>query len=108
MKYVEGISIAMNQALSEQDNTIIIGQGVTDFKAIFGTLETKSEHPDRIIETPISKRVYSVLCRCRFKWGIPNKHPHTRADFSLLAFNQIINLAAKYNICSVGSFPFLC
>ena len=105
MKYVEGISIAMNQALSEQDNTIIIGQGVTDFKAIFGTLEgLKSEHPDRIIETPISEESVLGFCVGAALNGAYPINTHIRADFSLLAFNQIINLAAKYKYMFGGLF----
>ena len=97
---------AMDSALSRSPNTIIIGQGVTDHKGIFGTTTGMVEKygRDRIIETPLSEEAVTGLCVGAALNGLYPINTHIRADFSLIAFNQIINLAAKYKYMFGGLF----
>jgi acetoin:2,6-dichlorophenolindophenol oxidoreductase subunit beta len=105
MKYVEGIAIAMREAFEEQDNTILLGQGVTDFKGIFDTVnDLYKDYPDRVYETPISEDSVLGVCIGASLNGMYPINTHIRADFSLLIFNQLINLAAKYKYMFGGLF----
>lgn len=105
MKYVEGISIAMRSAFEEQENTILLGQGVTDFKAIFNTVnDLHIDFPNRVFETPISEDSVLGMCIGASLNGMYPINTHIRADFSLLIFNQLINLGAKYKYMFGGLF----
>ena len=54
--YKGAIADAMKEVMEENENTIIIGQGVTDFKCIFGTIDgLHKRYPERVIETPLAE-----------------------------------------------------
>lgn len=103
--YKNAIAQAMNDALNEHANTILIGQGVNDFKGIFGTvLGLAQKYPDRVIETPIAEDSVAGICMGAALNGLYPINTHIRADFGLLIFNQLINLAAKYKYMFGGLF----
>src|SRR5215469_11276036 len=97
---------AMQAALADHPHTVIIGQGVTDHKGIFGTTtgltETFGRH--RVIETPLAEESIAGVCIGAALNGLYPINTHIRADFSLLCFNQLINLAAKYKYMFGGLF----
>ena len=88
--YKKAIASAMSEAMEANKNTIIIGQGVTDFKGIFDTMIGFSEkYPDRIIETPLAEDSVAGICiGASLNGGYPI-NTHIRADFGLLIFNQL-------------------
>ena len=51
------IADAMNAALADHDHTVIIGQGVTDHKGIFGTTTGLAEKfgKHRLVEVPLAE-----------------------------------------------------
>lgn len=104
--YRQGIFQAMHNALAQHDHTVILGQGVTDHKGIFGTTsglaQTFGEH--RVIETPLSEDGIAGVCIGAALNGLYPINTHIRADFVLLAANQIINLAAKYRYMFGGLY----
>ena len=103
--YRQALAEAMTSALSEHQNTFIIGQGVTDFKALFGTTEgLAASFPGRVIETPIAEDSIAGICIGAALNGMYPINTHIRADFSLLIFNQLLNLAAKYKYMFGGLF----
>ena len=103
--YRESIAQAMKEAMDYSPNTIIIGQGVTDFKGIFGTtLGLDQLYPNRIVETPIAEDSIAGICIGAALNGLYPINTHIRADFGLLIFNQLINLAAKYRYMFGGLF----
>jgi pyruvate/2-oxoglutarate/acetoin dehydrogenase E1 component len=106
LKYREALYNAMHDALAEHDNTLIIGQGATDHKGIFGTTTGLAEKfgSERVMETPLSEEGIAGVCVGAAVNGLYPINTHIRADFSLLAFNQIINLAAKYKYMFGGLF----
>ncbi|HXZ67882.1 MAG TPA: transketolase C-terminal domain-containing protein, partial [Alphaproteobacteria bacterium] len=106
MTYREGLAIAMRRALAEHDNTVIIGQGVTDHKGIFGTVSNlgKEFGAHRLIETPLSEEAITGICIGAALNGLYPINTHIRADFALLAMNQLVNLAAKYAYMFGGRF----
>jgi len=103
--YRDYLAEAMQQALSSSMDTIIIGQGVTDFKGIFGTTTNLyTNFPDRVIETPLSEEGITGICVGLALRGMYPINTHIRADFGLLAANQIINMAAKYKYMFGGHY----
>lgn len=103
--YREALSDAMQSALSENEKAFVIGQGVTDHKGIFGTTDAlQSDYSDRLIETPIAEDSIAGICLGAALNGMYPINTHIRADFGLLIFNQLINLAAKYKYMFGGLF----
>ena len=103
--YRSALSEAMRFALEHSPNSAIIGQGVTDHKGIFGTtLGLADEFPGRIIETPLAEDSIAGVCVGMALNGVYPINTHIRADFGLLTFNQLINLAAKYKYMFGGLF----
>ena len=104
MKYREALALAMTEAM-EDPRTLLIGQGVTDFKGIWGTTTGLSKKfPNRVIETPLSEDGVAGICIGSSLNGMYPINTHIRADFGLLIFNQLINLAAKYRYMFGGLF----
>ena len=103
--YRAAIEQSMLQAMEGSENTAIIGQGVTDHKGIFGTtLDFHHRFPGRVVETPLAEDSIAGICIGMALNGVYPINTHIRADFGLLAFNQIINLAAKYKYMFGGLF----
>ncbi|MEB3197674.1 MAG: transketolase C-terminal domain-containing protein [Candidatus Sericytochromatia bacterium] len=103
--YRDALADAMNWAMEAHDHTLIIGQGVSDFKGLFGTTSGLAErHPNRVIETPLAEDSIAGICIGAALNGMYPINTHIRADFGLLVFNQLINLAAKYRYMFGGLF----
>ncbi|MBF0561639.1 MAG: alpha-ketoacid dehydrogenase subunit beta [Alphaproteobacteria bacterium] len=105
MSYREALAAAMREALTRHDHTVIIGQGATDFKGIFGTITgLHREFPGRVIETPLSEDAATGVCIGAALNGLYPINTHIRADFGLLAINQLVNMAAKQKYMFGGLF----
>lgn len=103
--YRAALASAMDSAMANSPSTAIIGQGVTDHKGIFGTTSNLSERfPGRVIETPLAEDSIAGICIGMALNGMYPINTHIRADFGLLTFNQLINLAAKYKYMFGGLF----
>lgn len=103
--YRNALEVAMNKAMDENENTLILGQGVADFKGLFGTTSGLSiKYPNRVIETPLAEDSIAGICIGASLNGMYPINTHIRADFGLLVFNQLINLAAKYKYMFGGLF----
>lgn len=103
--YRQAIADAMSSAMAESDKTIILGQGVNDFRGLFGTTSGLAEkYPGRVIETPLAEDSIAGICIGAALNGMYPINTHIRADFGLLIFNQVINLAAKYRYMFGGLF----
>ena len=103
--YRSAIQEAMATAMGQSDNTVIIGQGVTDHKGIFDTVTGLSkEFPSRVIEAPLAEDSTAGACVGMALNGIYPINTHIRNDFAVLAMNQIVNLAAKYRYMFGGLF----
>ena len=104
-KYVDGIREAMHKSMSFNESVFIFGQGVRDHKAIFGSISGLLEiFDDRIIETPIAEESITGVCLGAATNGIFPILTHIRADFGLLAMNQMINMYSKYKYMYGGQF----
>ncbi len=102
--YREALADAMRAAMADHDHTLILGQGVSD--GIFGTTAGLAEAhgAHRVIETPLSEDAVTGICIGAALNGLYPINTHIRADFGLLAANQLINLAAKYRYMFGGLF----
>ena len=107
MQYGEAIRNGFNYLLDSYKSVIVIGQGLwspwyvgdtmRDLEKIYGT--------QRVIDTPVSELactgagVGAALC------GYRPIVTHPRVDFALLATDQMVNQAAKWNSMFGGNSP---
>ena len=106
MTYRDALASSMHSALETNPLAIILGQGVADHKGTFGTTLDLGEKfgAERIIETPLSEEGITGVCIGAALNGAYPINTHIRADFALLAMNQLVNLAAKYKYMFGGLF----
>ncbi|MCG9875861.1 MAG: alpha-ketoacid dehydrogenase subunit beta [Leptospiraceae bacterium] len=104
--YKNAIFQAMDSILAEKENSIILGQGVTDPTSIFGTTKGLAEKygESRVIDMPIMEEGMTGIGVGAALNGIYSIQTHIRVDFLILASNQLINMAAKYKYMFDGSF----
>ena len=104
-KYRVALAEAMANGMSQKEDMMIIGQGVCDHKGLFGTtMGLKDKYPKRVIETPLAEDSIAGICIGAALNGMYPVNTHIRADFALLIFNQLVNLAAKYKYMFGGNF----
>ncbi len=92
--------------MEENSNAIIMGQGVNDFKGIFGTTQGLQEKfgDNRVFDVPLAEEATTGVGIGASLNGLYPIQTHIRADFSLVCMNQIINLASKYRYMFGGIF----
>jgi len=104
--YREALYESMRGALANHSNVVILGQGVDDHKGTFGStlgLAGAFGH-DRVMDTPLAEEGMTGVAVGMALNGLYPIQTHIRADFALLAMNQIVNLAAKYRYMFGGRF----
>ena len=81
-----------------------MGEGVPDPKRIFNTTAGLLEKygPQRIMDMPLSENALTGMCIGSGLVGMRPVMIHQRTDFAYLAFDQIINNAAKWNFMFNG------
>ncbi|GJL57145.1 MAG: acetoin dehydrogenase [Nitrospirales bacterium] len=106
ISYRDALHWTMQDALQRHDSVLILGQGVDDHKGIFGSTTGLSQAfgADRVMDTPLAEEGMTGVAIGAALNGLYPIQTHIRADFSLLAMNQIINLAAKYKYMFGGRF----
>ena len=104
--YREALFQTMVDALRENPRVVIFGQGVDDHKGTFGTTLGLAEEfgPDRVFDTPLAEEGMTGVAVGAALNGLYPIQTHIRADFALLAMNQIANLAASYKYMFGGRF----
>src|SRR5262249_55217777 len=111
LSYASALLETMDGALADHPNTFIMGQGVDDFKGIFGSTTRLAEKygAPRVFDVPLMEEGMTGVAIGASLVGDYPITTHIRADFSFLAMNQIINLAAKYRYMFGGlmSCPML-
>ncbi len=99
LSYANALLETMDGALGAHPNVFVMGQGVDDFKGIFGSttgLATKYG-AERVFDVPLMEEGMTGIALGASLVGDYPITTHIRADFSFLAMNQIINLASKYS-----------
>ena len=106
MKYSEAMANGLVHAMRKDPKVMILGEGVTDPKGIFGTtLEAARLFPDRTVETPLSENMLTGACVGLALEGWKPVMVHARVDFMMLAMEHLINTAAKWRSIHRGR-PF--
>jgi acetoin:2,6-dichlorophenolindophenol oxidoreductase subunit beta len=98
LSYAGALLETMDGALADHPNVFIMGQGVDDFKGIFGSTTGLAAKygAERVFDVPLMEEGMTGVAIGASLVGDYPITTHIRADFSFLAMNQIINLAAKY------------
>lgn len=104
------IKEALTVSMSQNDNVVVIGEGVPDPKGIFGTtLGLNEQFPGRVYDMPLSENGMTGVCIGAALSGMRPVMVHQRIEFALLAMDQLINNAAKWNYMfdSCNSVPLV-
>lgn len=104
--YIDAIRDAQRDLLKEDDRVFIYGQDVGQFGGAFkATQGLKDEFPERVLDTPISE---DAMVGAAIGAAIEGMRPIVEmqfADFSSIAFNQVVNHAATYYWRTGTSIP---
>jgi pyruvate/2-oxoglutarate/acetoin dehydrogenase E1 component len=96
--YAEMIAYQLEQYLSKDEDSLILGVGVSDAKGIFGTtLRSRLSFPERVLETPLSETALTGACVGLALEGHTPILVHARTDFLTLSAEHIVNSGAKWN-----------
>ncbi|WP_428079407.1 alpha-ketoacid dehydrogenase subunit beta [Candidatus Pelagibacter sp.] len=100
----DAIKEGLIQAATKDKNVIFFAEGVQDPSYFYGTMKDLNKYisKNRLIEMPISE---NALCGVAIGASLMQKRPvisFQRIEFALLAFEQIVNNAAKSHYVSVG------
>ena len=95
----DSINSALHNSLADDSQVHLLGLGITDPKAWFGTTKGLVEKfgPERIIECPTSENAYLGHA---FGMSLAGKKAvvhFQRMDFMLYAYDQLVNNIAKWN-----------
>ena len=104
--YKRRIADAMSDILKANPEAVIIGQGVADPTAIFGTTEglARDYGHARVIDTAIMEEGMTGIAIGMALNGLYPIQTHIRVDFLIVAMNQLVNMAAKYRYMYGNSF----
>ena len=98
MKFREAVHQATLQAMEKDPKVFLIGVGIIDPRAVWGTLSGALEKYgiDRVIEGPLSEDALTGISIGAATMGFKPILVHHRIDFVTLTMNQLINHAAKW------------
>ncbi|MDP0490847.1 MAG: transketolase C-terminal domain-containing protein [Verrucomicrobiota bacterium JB023] len=95
--YIDAIREAQRELLADDPRVFIYGQDVGDFGGAFkATQGLKAAFPGRVIDSPIAE---DAMAGVAIGAALEGMHPIVEmqfADFSSIAFNQMVNHAATY------------
>lgn len=102
--YAKALNEALDLAMTHDPGVFVLGQGVDDPSAMFGTTRGLQEKfgPSRVFDTPLSEEGMMGVCTGAAMNGLRPVYMHNRPDFILLAFNQLVSHAAKYHYMDNG------
>lgn len=102
--YREAIQEALNSILSSDPKAYIMGEGVDDISAIFGTTSGLVEKygQERVVDIPLAENGMTGVALGAAVSGMKPIFVHMRPDFLILALDQLLNHAAKWSYMSDG------
>jgi pyruvate dehydrogenase E1 component beta subunit len=102
--YVAAINEALTLALDSDPRVFVLGQGVDDPSAMFGTTRGLQQRfgRTRVFDTPLSEEAMMGVSAGAAMNGMRPVYMHNRPDFVLLAFNQLVTHAAKFHFMDNG------
>jgi pyruvate/2-oxoglutarate/acetoin dehydrogenase E1 component len=104
LSYVKAINEALSIAMDADPSVIVLGQGVDDPGAMFGTTRDlqKQFGRARVFDTPLSEEGMMGISTGAAMNGLRPVYMHNRPDFVLLAFNQLVTHASKFHYMDNG------
>lgn len=98
IKFHQAILEATDQMMTADPSVYVMGLGVPDPKAVFGTTLGLQEKygADRVMDMPASENAMTGVAIGSALVGMRPIMVHQRVDFFLLALDQLINNAAKW------------
>lgn len=98
ISYCKALNEAISQEMDRDPNIFVYGIGVPDHKKIFGSTAGLVEKfgEERCFDTPLSEDTMTGFGLGAAINGLRPIHIHSRADFLLLAMNQLSNLVSSY------------
>jgi len=106
LSYREALYQVMHDTLAHDPRAVIMGQGVDDHKGTFGSTLGLAEKfgADRCFDMPLAEECMTGTGIGMALNGLYPIQTHIRADFVLVAMNQIVNHAAKYKYMFGGRY----
>ena len=106
LTFSAAIREAIDISMTADERVFVMGEGVADPKAIFGTLAGFPQRfgRGRIIETPLSENAMTGIALGAAQLSRRPILIHQRVDFALLSLDQIINNAAKWHYMYGGLY----
>ena len=104
VSYTAAINEALALALENDPGVFVLGQGVDDPSAMFGTTRGLQQRfgPHRVFDTPLSEEGMMGVSAGAAMNGMRPVFMHNRPDFVLLAFNQLVTHASKFHFMDNG------
>ncbi|MDO8494812.1 MAG: alpha-ketoacid dehydrogenase subunit beta [Deltaproteobacteria bacterium] len=99
LKYSQAILEATDLCMEKDPTVYLMGLGVPDPKGVFGTTAglQKKYGEKRVFDMPTSENGMTGIAIGSALTGMKPLMVHQRIDFALLAMEQIVNQAAKWN-----------
>lgn len=111
LKYSEALSEGLVQAMERDPNIFMTGIAVDYPSGIFGsTVEATKRFPKRVFDAPAMENALTGIAIGAAAMGKRPIIVHPRNDFMFLAFDMMINLAAKWKYMyggNAGSVPIV-
>jgi len=97
MKYSNQMDNALVRAMQTDEKVLVLGEGVTDPKGIFGTTAgVASQFQDRVMEIPLSENMITGACLGLALEGWKPILVHARCDLIMPAMEHMVNTVAKW------------
>ena len=102
--YAQALNEALALALEHDRSVFVLGQGVDDPSAMFGSTRGLQQKfgAARVFDTPLSEEGMMGVATGAAMNGMRPVYMHNRPDFILLAMNQLVTHAAKFHFMDNG------
>ena len=104
LSFCDAINEALHQAMEADPRVILMGEGVDDPRAVFGSTRGLQERfgKARVFDIPLAENGMTGVVVGAAMTGLRPIMTHQRVDFLLYAMDQIVNHAAKRSYASGG------
>ena len=104
LSYRDALNLAMVQEMDRDSNVFVYGLDVSDHKRIFGSTIGLVEKfgSERCFGTPLAEDAMTGFALGSAINGMRPIHIHIRADFLMLAMNQIVNMISNFRYMTGG------
>jgi len=107
LTYAQALNLAMKHEMEADPNVFAFGVDIADHKRTFGSGKDLVElfGSSRYFSTPVSEAAETGIAIGAALSGLRPVQIHARADFMLLAMNQLVNMASIHSYLSGGKSP---